>query len=751
MNKTLKFSTPAKCFEESLLLGNGFLGAAVYGGTDTERYSMNEATLWSGYPNYSSNPNGPKSLKNAKEFLLKGNYEKAAEEIEQGFTGSYSQTFLPLCTLYIQNGITEYDHYSRHLDMQNGICCVDYQKDDIFVKRESFINNPHNVMAVKITQQNVPITKIYIESNLQCSIFTDKNQLILRGTAPVFDHPIGRRYANSEKRPEYSESDAKKGMRYKGILRVDTDGVMRYNGDMIEVLNAAQITVYFAAKTSFNGFNKHPFLEGAEIEDSCNKLIENALLTGYENLKSEHIKSFSNMFNRTEFKLSNSETTLETDLLLKDGPCNALYEQLFNIGKYLTISGSQKGGQPMNLQGIWNELVCPPWNSNYTININTEMNYLPTLPLNLPECFEPYVEFAKQLAENGRRIAEEWYGVKGVISHHNSDLWRMANPVGCRCKGSHLSSFFNTSFGWILWGLCEKFKIENDMEFLKNVLYPLLTECAETYVALFSEDDLGRLFLSPATSPENPFVLEDGSSSAICLHTTISNAICRDILNSSAEFSLILGNDEAAKRYSDYAKKVMPYEISSSGRIIEWDKDYTEEEINHRHVSHLYGLHPARQITPYNTPELAKAAKKSLDVRGDKGTGWCIAWKANMWARLFDGDRALKLLDNQLNYVNPQAESNPEGGTYPNLLCAHPPFQIDGNFGAVSAIIEILVQCNGNNIYILPALPNRWQSGKIQGIRITGGAFIDIEWQDGKATEVKIYPEEKACNYNLIY
>jgi len=405
------------------------------------------------------------------------------------------------------------------------------------------------------------------------------------------------------------------------------------------------------------------------------------------------------------------------------------------------------------LQGIWNELVDPPWNSNYTININTEMNYMPTLALNLSECFEPYVKLATELAVNGKKIAEEWYGVKGIISHHNTDIWRMANPVGSQNKDSHVWSFYNTSFGWILWGLKEKFLIEQDYEYLNDTLYPLLTECAETYISLFIEDENGNLYLSPATSPENSFLLSDGTKCALTKHTAINNAICRDTLKTASEFSELLGEDEASKRFGEYAKRVAPYEITSDGRIMEWDTEYPEAEVEHRHVSHLYGLHPAREIAPYNAPELVEAAKKSLDVRGDKGTGWCIAWKANMWARLFDGNRALSLLDNQLTYVKPEpnVRGGLLGGTYSNMLCAHPPFQIDGNFGATSAIIEMLVQANGKDLYILPALPDKWESGSIKGIKIAGGVIIDISWENHQATEVKFNPPEKEKEYNIIY
>lgn len=752
MNKTLKFNFPASCFEESLLLGNGFLGAAVYGGTDIDRYSLNEVTLWTGYPEDSQNPEAKESLELAEKLVKDGDFSFGAKVIENGFTGKYSQSFLPLCSLFIETGVKEYDTYRRTLDLEKGIATVCYSNGEQKVTRESFVSNPNKALVVKIKQENIPQTNIYLDSVLQCNIYTsDDKKIILTGTAPVNDHPIGRRYSLDTKRPTYYENEQKRGMRYKGILKVECDGELRYNGDMLELINTNEATLFFVAATSYNGFDKHPYLEGADYNAICNEYMNSLEGKRYEDIKNSHIKDFSSLFNRTDFSLCNNESELNTNELLKEHSGNALYELLFNVGKYLSISASRKGGQPMNLQGIWNERLCPPWNSNYTININTQMNYLPQLALNLSECFEPYERLAKELAVNGRKIAKEWYGIEGVVSHHNTDIWRMANPVGCKVENSHIYSFFNTSFGWILWGLKEKYLITKDEGFLKETLYPLITECAETFIKLFAKDEQGNLYLSPATSPENSFITKDGEKCALALHTAMNNSICRDTLCSAAELSEILGDSSAAERYSDYAKRVMPYKITSDGRIMEWDDEYSECEVEHRHVSHLYGLHPAREITPYGTPELAAAAKKSLDVRGDKGTGWCIAWKANMWARLFDGNRALTVLDNQLNYV----EADPKahwlaGGTYPNMLCAHPPFQIDGNFGAVSAIIEMLIQVNGKDLYLLPALPDNWQSGEINGIKIAGGATVNLKWKDGKVTELDILPKSMKDYYNII-
>lgn len=752
MNNVLKMNTPATCFKNSFLLGNGHLGAAVYGGVATERYSLNESTLWSGYPQKQTNPNAKETFLKAQQLVLNGQPLKASELLAKNFTGSSSQFYLPLCNLFIDHGERNYTHYERSLNMQTGVLKVAYSGEDYDLQRESFVSHPGRVLAVKITQKNVPLTKVYLNSVLQCNICLEKCGLVLRGTAPTVVHEAGKHYPWGEHLPVYFEEEAKKGMRYKASLKIESNGEVRVNGNEIQLLNATEIVIYFAARTSFNGFDRHPYLEGAEIENTCNKDIEKAVLTGYEALKAAHIADFSELYNRTVFSLGEDETELPTDQLLKEHNNNALYEQLFSLGKYLTISGSRKGGQPLNLQGIWNEYLAAPWNSNYTLNINAEMNYMPTLALNLPECFEPYERLAKELAVSGRSVAKEWYGIKGTVAHHNTDIWRLAHPVGDQVPWNTCYAFFNTSLGWILFGLCEKYRLSGDRTFLRETLYPLLTECAESFIQLLVEVEDGKLALVPATSPENCYLTENGERADIALYSAMNNAICRDVFSAAAEFSLVLHKNKKAERYSAYGQKLVPYAIGPDGRILEWDQPYREVEVNHRHVSHLYGLHPAKEITPYGTPELAKAAAASLNARGDEGTGWCIAWKANMWARLFEGDRALKLLDTQLKYV--EATEAPavslSGGTYPTLLCAHQPFQIDGNFGATSAIIEMLVQANGKDIYLLPALPKRWPNGEIKGIAIPGGAFVDLKWKNGTVCDVKITPESKAEDYRLM-
>ncbi len=753
MNNVLKYAQPATGFIEALPMGNGHIGAMVYGGTSSERYSLNEATLWSGYPSCDLENGNPAVLEKVKKLMLEEKHSEAQALLEAEFSGRDTQFYLPLGNMMIECDFTDTDEYERRLDLARGLHTVSFSKGEASVTRESFVSNPQRVMAVKIFQKGVAATKISFNSQLQQMQSVDGKQrsrettLVVRGVAPVSFQPeaewehIGL---------TYSDRETEKGMKYTAAIYITTDGRMSSLNNTVTVAEATEITIFFAARTSFKDYKTHPYLEPEDCESLCFADLENAKRMGYDRIREAHIKDHSELYGRTEFSIT-GETDEYTDRLLKDGTNPARFELLFNMGKYLTIAGSREGGQPMNLQGIWNESLMAPWKSNYTININAEMNYMPTCKLGLFECFDPYQKMVEELADNGSLVAKAWYGIDGITVHHNTDLWRLANPVSYKRKGITRHHFFNTAYGWLLWGLYDKFLLDRDIVFLRDRLYPLLIKFAETLMQLFHEDEEGRLYPFPSTSPENDFLLDDGTPCALAHHTAISNAIARDIMKITAEASDILGYEKNAAFYKEIGERIMPYLIGSDGRILEWDKEWNEAEINHRHISHLYGLHPAREITPDGTPELAEACRKSLDVRGDGGTGWCIAWKANMWARLYDGDRALMLLENQLKPTECLVVNCSKGGTYPNMFCAHPPFQIDGNFGATAAICEMLVQCNGKDLRLLPALPTAWKDGYVKGLCINGGATVDIYWENGKLTEYKIFPCHKAKDYNIIY
>ncbi len=747
MNNVLRYSYVAKNFQEALPIGNGFIGGHVYGGTSLEKIAINESTFWAGNPKEDIIHGSPEIYQKAKELALKEEYLEAQKLLDCKFSGDYAQRYLALGNVMIETDEIVVQKYKRTLDMSTGIHTTIFESDDASFSREIFVSHPDKIMVMKLTSNVEQNIKVGFDSIMQNYITSNNDMLFMRTIAPV-----GLiNYETEEEYDIYSEIDEEKGMRAIVGVKVSTNGNYEIKNNYIHI-NGTEIILFISAQTSYVDYKTHPYLSGKDEYKCCVEAINDACKKSYEQLKNAHIEDFSSLYNRTVLSLNSDDSQEDTDVLLNHNDDNTLYTLMFNYGKYLTISASREDGVAMNLQGLWNEKLFAPWYSDYHLNINAEMNYMPTLRMNLDECFIPYVNLTKELAITGRTIAKEWFGVDGIIVNHTTDAWRQANPVG---KGKHNScifAYFPVAFGWLLQGLYERYIVEKDDKFLKDTLYPLLEEYAETLIQMLYEDQDGKMFLSPATSPENNYVIADKTYCSIGKHGAMFNSITRDVFRMASECAEVLNLNDKANKYKKIQEKIMPLLIGKDGRILEWDRDVVEKDVHHRHVSHLYSLHPLREITPFETPELADAARKTLDARGDEGTGWCVAWKANMWARLYDGERALKLLDFQLSPVDSSLDfiKLTGGGTYPNLFCAHPPFQIDGNFGFASAIIEMLVQCNGNDIRLLPALPKKWSSGSFKGIKINGGATIDISWENGVVNDFKIYPEELAGNYNII-
>lgn len=770
-NLTLWYNSPASAWEEALPVGNGRLGAMVFGYTDCERIQFNENTLYSGGPEKSFDISVQSKLNEVRRLLESGKNNEADSIIQNQWIGRLNEAYQPCGDLYIdfkdKGNITDYVH---SLDMAKAVVKTDYRINNVHVKREVFASYPAQAIIIKLSAEK-PILDFdaYISSEHPYKLVSTDNNIYIKGQAPAHaqrrDIAHMRTFKTERLHPEYFDSEKNvireehiiygDGLDDRGTLFEACLDVLSHNGnvfienDTLKVDACSEIVFMIYAATSYNGFDNSPVMAGKNPHKLVQSVMKKNEGKNYDELYKEHISDYIALFNRVSLELpaSDKQKSLPTDERLKrfhETEDQMLLAQLFQFGRYLMISGSRPGGQPLNLQGLWNDKRLPPWNSGYTLNINLEMNYWPAEVTNLSECHMPLFKFIEEISEKGKRIARNMYGLDGWAIHHNISIWREGYPS----DGYVYWFFWNTSGAWLCSHIWEHYLYTEDKEFL-NKYYDILKGASVFYSEWLVKDKDGRWVTPVSTSPENAYIMSNGLEASVCPGSTMDQALIRNLFDITIKASKILGIDEQFRfLLRDKVSNMAGYKIGSKGQLLEWDKEYTEKEPNHRHVSHLFGLYPGCEITS-DKEDIFNAARKSLYDRGNKTTGWSMAWKVSLWARLYDASKSYEALTNLVNYVDVNKKAENSGGLYRNMLNALP-FQIDGNFGVTAGIAEMLLQSHNNNIHLLPALPKSWKNGEVKGLKARGGYTVDIKWKDGNLEFAKIKSENNK-NISICY